>query len=51
MADWNSDWVHDRYDDEEPSNARGGGGYSRPRGRRDDRATRDERYDDVRDRY
>ena len=39
-----SDWVHDRYDDDESR----GGGHSRPRGRRDDR---DDRIDPERERY
>lgn len=37
-----SDWVHDRYEDD-AAMPRGGGGYSRGRGRRDDR---EDRHDD-----
>jgi hypothetical protein len=43
-----SDWVHDRYDDDTSAPR---GGYSRPRGRRDEHESRYDSRDMERDRY
>ena len=55
MAERCSDWVHDRYDDEEPGAAKSS--VPRSRGRRDDRREdrredrRPDRRDEREDRY